>query len=135
MAHIKSADEIYDIIMDALENVTEPVTCADLMERPAIREAALLRFGKDVQIATNKLSDLLGFMWRRGVLERYAANDNRTKARFAYTLKNIKVPTAKTIPYVNPTESLGTHALSITERPGEVVLDFKQFTVVIRPKG
>ena len=62
MITIKSSDEIYSVIEKALEGVKEPQTCAALMGRPDVRAAAVARYGDDIQIATNKLSDLLGFM-------------------------------------------------------------------------
>lgn len=135
MGIIKSNDAIYDAITTALGESANPQTCAELMERPSIRHAALTRFGQDVQVATNKLSDTLGFMWRRGVLDRFSATDSRTMARYAYALKGKAAVVEEPIVYEKPDlPKLGPHALSITERDGEVVLDFKQFTIVIRPK-
>lgn len=131
---IRSADEIYTALETALKNVTEPQTCADLMGRPLVREAAITRFGKDMQVTTNKLSDLLGFMWRKGVLDRFAAPPSRSMARYAYLLKD-RAATAVTAETGAPIpKGLGKHALAITEKDGEVILDFKQFTIVIKPK-
>ena len=78
---IRSGDELYDVIERALKNITEPQTAAMLMERVEVRNAATERFGKDIQVAINKLSDRLGFMWRRGVLDRLAAPPTRTMSR------------------------------------------------------
>lgn len=100
------------------------------MERPKVRKAAVSRYDKDVQISTNKLSDLLGFMWRRGVLDRFPAPHSKTMARFAYALKGV----VEAPPLKYEKDTLGKHALSITERNGEVILDFQQFTIVVKPK-
>ena len=104
------------------------------MERPEIREAAIARWGKDIQYATEKLSDTLGFMWRRQVIDRFSAPPNpRNKARFAYAKKDrpVQAEPVKFEPKVH-TKNKGT--LEIVERDGEVVLNFEQFTIVIKPK-
>lgn len=130
--NIKSSDSLYNLLEEAFTGLTEPVTAVALMERPKIRAASLERFGSDVQIATNKLSDRLGFMWRKGVLEKYPSTDTRTTARYAYLLKDRGVQQIKSLP-PSPA-SLAQHALTITEKDGEVILDFKQFTICIKPK-
>ena len=56
------------------------------MDIPEIREEALAEYGKDIRIATNKLSDALGLMWRRNLLVRYPApRETNTLARYAYS--------------------------------------------------
>lgn len=50
-------------------------------------------------------------------------------ARFAYALKD-----QFNQPSVYEKTDPGKHALSIVEKNGEVILDFKQFTIVIRQK-
>ena len=135
MQTIRSNNEIYSALETALQKISQPQTCAELMDRPEVRAAALARFGNDVQIATNKLSDTLGFMWRRGVLDRFPAPTSRSMARFAYALKGTFSNFDTPIVYEkSDLPKLGKHALSITERDGEVVLDFSQFTIVIKPK-
>jgi hypothetical protein len=134
MAFIKSEDSIYDVIDEALTDVGQPQTCHQLMDNPKVRDAALKRFDSDVQIATNKLSDTLGFMWRRGVIDRFAAPPTRSQARWAYAKKNTFSDFDTPIPYVPQKDKLGKHTLAITEKDGEVILDFQQFTIVIRPK-
>lgn len=119
---IKSDDGLYTALENAFAKSREPLTCAAIMDDPEVRAAALNRFGNDLQVATNKVSDKLGFMWRRGILDRVPAPPSRSMARFAYVMHEPEMP------------RLGKHAMSITEKDGEVVLDFKQFTVVIKPK-
>jgi hypothetical protein len=134
MALIKSDDVIYDAIDHALSNIKEPQIAPALMDNPEVRAAALAKFGHDVQIATNKLSDTLGFMWKRGVIDRFAAPPSRSTARWAYAKKGEFSDFQTPIPYQPSEPKLGKHALAITEKDGEVVLDFQQFTIVIRPK-
>lgn len=57
---IRSSDSIYQTVEKLLAKATKPMTCADLMDIPEMRDAAMKRFKADQQIATNKLSDTLG---------------------------------------------------------------------------
>lgn len=87
---IRSTEPIYGIVEEALKNSKEPMTCAMLMDQDSVRKAACERFGADVREATNRLSDLLGFMWRRSLLHRYTAPFNQgSLARYAYGYKQI----------------------------------------------
>lgn len=131
---IRSQSEIYERLEEVFVKITEPMTCVDLMEIPAIRKAATERWGSDVQYATEKLSDTLGFMWKRDMLNRFSAPPNpRNKARWAYAKKNAPV-SAEPIPYDPGTHTKNKGTLEIIEKEGEVVLNFEKFTVVIRPK-
>lgn len=80
MAKIKSSNEIYDVIESALTDTPLALTAVELMERPEVRRSAIERFGTGIQITTNKLSDLLGFMWRREVLDRFNATHAPSRA-------------------------------------------------------
>jgi len=128
---IRSSDEIYEILERTLSKSSNMMTCAELMDTPEVKAAALERFGKDVQIATNKFSDTLGFMWRRGVIDRFPTPASQSMARYAYALKN-KIVEKEPIRYDVTLPKLGKYALSITER--DVVLDFNQSTIIVRPK-
>lgn len=130
---IKSADAVYEAVENALHGAKSPMTCASIMDDPEVRKAALERFGNDAQVATNKLSDVLGYMWRRGILDRYPAPPSRSMARYAYALKNQNFGDGESVE-LKPIDRLGKHALSITEKNGEVILDFQQFTIIVRPK-
>lgn len=82
---IRSIKEIYQLLEEQLRKSTKPMTCVDLMDIPEIRNEALAEYGKDIRIATNKLSDALGLMWRRNLLVRYPAPVNRTRWRGTHT--------------------------------------------------
>lgn len=131
---IRSQNEIYERLDEAFDKFKDPMTCVDLMEIPEVRAAALSRWGKDVQEATEKLSDTIAFMWRRGILNRYAAPPNpRNKARYAYA-KRLEESVEDAIPYKPTPRTKNRGALEIVEKDGEVVLNFEKFTVVIKSK-
>ena len=82
---IKSSREIYRVLEEAIRASATPVTCVDLLEVAAIRKVAIADYGKDMRITTDKVSDALGLMWRRGYLKRFPApQTSKTLARFAY---------------------------------------------------
>lgn len=113
---IRSVKLIYQILEEALRKREEPVTCAILMDDPAVRKAAIAEYGKDIRVATDKVSDALGFMRGRGLLTRYPApKDSRSLARFSYAwdFKQDAKP-------VVPVQSLITKktGLLITEQDG-----------------
>lgn len=129
---IRSSNEVYQALEQVLRNEEEPLTCVALMERTVVRNAAVQEFGGDVQLATNKLSDVLGFMWRRGVIERYPApRGGPTKARFAYAWpkkpKPQKAPIAAPLPSKKP-------RFEIVESDDAVTLEFEQFTITVRKR-
>lgn len=129
---IKSNDNLYDVLEETLTGLTEPVTARALMENPKVRASALERFGDDVQIATNQLSNRLGFMWKKGVLEKFPSTDPQSIARFTYALKVRNIPKPSALPPSPKAPS--NYTMTITETDDGVVLDFKQFTICIKPK-
>jgi hypothetical protein len=80
---IRSTRSIYVILETRLREAEHPLTVNDLMEFSDVREEAFEEFGKDA--AHNKVSDTLGFMWRRGLLTRYPApRTEKSFARYGY---------------------------------------------------
>lgn len=134
---IRSKRTLYSLLEKHLRSTAYPLTCAGLMEISEIREQALDDFGgsdRDTRVATNKLSDTLGFMWRRGILTRYPSDEPNSYARYAYIWDQQEG--ARPVEAVKPTQrKIGKSELKITEIDDGVLLDFEKFTVMIRPKG
>lgn len=130
---IRSERTIYQLLEARLREAAQPMTCNDLMDFPEIHKEALNEFGKDVRNATNKLSDALGFMWRRGLLTRYPAPKTETSfARFSYTWDHgTKEEPAR--PISSPVRSSKT-GLTITEHSDCVEIEFDKFVILVRPK-
>lgn len=129
---IRSDKEIYAVLEEHLRSDTEPRTCVELMDLPDVRAAALAEYGKDVRIATNKVSDALGLMWRKGLLNRYpASRTGSTFARYAYTWDRKRDSTVVT---PIPAPSFSKTSVSVQETEDGVLLDFEKFTIFIRPK-
>ena len=130
---IRSTRDIYQLIENKLREANQPLTVTALMDDMNIRREALSEFGDDVRTATNKVSDVLGFMWRRGVLTRYPApRETNSFARYAYSLVKVaEEPPPK--PLLSPTRS-SKMLVGITEHSDCVEIEFERFTVLIRPK-
>lgn len=133
---IRSERTIYQLVEAHLRGKTEPITCVELMDIHEIREEALAEFGRsnrDVRTATNKLSDTLGFMWRRGLLTRYPAPRSELSfARYAYTWNEQKIDPSKPIP--PPARFSSKFPVGIIEHDDCVEIEFEKFTVFVRPK-
>lgn len=130
---IRSTKEIYQVLEKYLRQSSEALTCVTLMDFPEVREAALAEYGKDVRIATNKVSDALGLMWRRNLLTRFpAASESNSLARYAYQW--IQTAPAKAAPLPPSLLSSKKTGVVITEEDGGVRIDFEKFTVVVIPK-
>ena len=134
---IRSDRTIYRLLEKKLRNTDTPLTCAKLMDDSKIREEALKEFGgpdRDVQQASNKLSDALGFMWRRGLLTRFpAGKDDRSMARYSYVWD--KKEDARPIePTPSPVVTKGKMGFLVNEYGDGVLIEFEKFVVWVRPK-
>lgn len=133
---IRSDSDMYKYLDEVFEAAKGPLTCVDLMDNPNVRAEAINRWGKDIQYATEKLSDMLGYMWKKNVLDRYPYAGTRTRARYCYTKKDAPaVEEAEPIPYVpqEKTKTKNKGNMGIVEKDGELVITLKEFTIVIRP--
>lgn len=134
---IRSERTIYQLVEAHLKTLKAPITCVDLMDNQEIRNEALEEFGgkeRDVRVATNKLSDTLGFMWRRGLLTRYPApRSELSLARYAYSWA-ADTKDAPARPISPPVRSTGKSALRITEHEEGIELEFDKFIIYVRPK-
>lgn len=133
---IRSTRDIYRVVEKYLKKSDVPLTCVDLMENREVEDTAMQEFGGDKRHATNKLSDTLGFMWRRGVLTRYPASGDRTQmARFGYKWSEQEEAPPKPLKSVPQPRSLSKKTgVVVTEQDDGVVIEFDKFTVVIKPK-
>lgn len=135
MVMIKSPDIIYPTLVTELEKATRPQTAPDLMGNPKVFAVCVEKWGTDKTKIGEKLSDTLGFMWRRGVLDRFPAPPSHQMARYAYALagRTEAVVEEEPIKYDKPsTRNKG--AMIVHEKEGEVVIELKEFTIVVKPK-
>lgn len=127
---IKSEALIYKILERHIKESDQPVSCSDLWERLDVRENAK---------SPEKVSDFLGLMWRKGLLQRWNTPLTSTsRSRYAYSWHDDKeespTPLDKSAPrLVNSTRRKST--VTITEIDDRVILDFDHFTMTIQAKG
>lgn len=128
---IRSKRDIYRLIEKHLLQAEEPMTCVDLMDIDEIAQEAMREFGNDKREASDKLSDTLGFMWRRNVLSRFMTTGaSGQKARFAYAWANKPETDMKTV----PPHARAKTGITVQEREDGVMIEFEKFFVFIRPK-
>lgn len=139
---IKSPRGIYQILEKHLRAAATPggkgpMTVTVLMDIPDVRQAALDEFttDDDVRVATNRPSDALGFMWRRGLLTRYPApKESNSFARYSYVWgqeddKVTPAPVARMVP-----KEIPAFNCTVSEFEGGVLLSFPKFTITIESK-
>jgi hypothetical protein len=101
------------------------------MEKTDVHQEAENEFGKEK--ATERLSDTLGFMWRRGLLTRYPApRTEKSFARFAYAWSEKEDSRPVVIQPKIKTKSRA--ACTISEENGEVTIEFEKFFIVVKPR-
>lgn len=131
---IKSDAEIYKELERVLRATGDtPITAVHIFEADAkVRELA---------VSANRLSDYLGHMWRRGVVQRYYAANDKTRARYAYTWKDEGVVTPQKLAAAKSTyltsvkpATTGKSGVHITESEGTITLDFADFTITVQRK-
>lgn len=132
---IRSEREIYQLLEKHLREQTEPVTVTHLMDIQEIRDEAVAEFGgsaRDLRMATNKLSDTLGFMWRRGLLTRFPAPKTELSfARYAYQWAKGKEFAMKALP--PPIRSSGEKSFNVIRHEDGVEIQFDKFSVFVKP--
>lgn len=132
---IRSEKDIYNVLEKHLRKSSTPMTVTALMDIAEVRRVAMDEFSpkdRDARKTADKLSDALGFMWRRGLLTRYPApKETRSFARFAYGWGS-KEP-AEPRPLA-PNVSSGKLGFTVVEIEGGVQIDFQKFTVTIKGK-
>lgn len=132
---IRSENEIYAVLERALRPAKQPLTCVELMEIPDVRRAAIDEFGHDIQVATNKLSDTLGFMWRRDVLNRHLATPDKGRARYAYSWRETAPVTSPSpLPPAPAASKRRKPVFTITESDSDVTIEFEDVVLIVRRK-
>jgi hypothetical protein len=124
---IRSANEVYEIIEELLRKAGDnPLTCVDLYEDKRLQKLA---------DSPNRVSDYLGHMWRKGLLQRWYANETTQRARYAYTWKGEDKKEPQKIEALHVIRSeTGKPNVTITEEDKRIVLDFPHFTIIVQSK-
>jgi hypothetical protein len=134
---IKSEKDIYNVLEKYLRAAAYPMTVNMLMDLEEVRTTAVEEFSPgegDERKATDKLSDTLGFMWRRGLLTRFPApKESNSFARFSYSWDQ-KVDSRPVQETPVARAAAGKVGFTITEIDDGVLLEFQKFSVMIKSK-
>lgn len=130
-AKIHSQREIYTVIEQALRGSPKPLTVSELLDLPHVRAAAIAEFGNEMRVYTDRLSNALGLMYRRLVINRYPAPEQaNSQARYMYEWPQEK-PEKPVLPSIFPKAKTG---VVITEQEDGVLIEFEKFSVFVRPR-
>lgn len=105
----------------------EPLTCVDLFDNPEVKQFAS---------SANRVSDYIGHMHRRGLLQRWTAPPQlNNKARYAYTWLDNREPAKPVLRVVKERErDKPKQNINVTELDDQVVIELADFTVTIKRK-
>jgi hypothetical protein len=120
---IKSEFGIYSVLEKHLRKTADPLTCVDLFQKADVQKFAA---------NANKVSDYLGHMWRRGLLDRfYAPRTSTSMARYAYAWKEEPAEAApqKVATVASPTTK---SKLEVLEKDGVIELRLGKLIITIR---
>lgn len=135
---VESVVGIYQVLAKLLKASPKPLTCVELIDFPEVRKYAA---------DTNKVSDYLGHMYRRGFLRRYPSQGVGF-ARWAYSWKDPKIEPKIVTRHAQP--KLGVvnaivdkevkrviaekAAVRVTEDGSDLVIDTMHFSIRIHQK-
>lgn len=129
----KPRSGIYGILEELLKATTEPLTCNDLFENQEVR-----KYAKD----PNRVSDYLGHMHRRGLLQRWAAPPQlNNKARFGYTWKGaVATPIPEKVRNLfkmpdSSEKSVTKTNVKVTEEAKRLIIEFENFIFTVESKA
>jgi hypothetical protein len=116
---------LYEAIEVALRHHKKPVSCVDLYKLPAINLLAE---------SSNRVSDYLGNMWRRGQLLRYPSDSGTSSARWTYSWKgDTRKRSADPIELSKPLKRAGP--IEIVEGANEVFINLPECQIIFRPRA
>lgn len=119
---------IYQLIEKRLREAGDkPLTCVDLYEFAEIRA---------VTTSSNRVSDYLGHMKRRGLVDRWTSTNTAQRTRYGYTMKDIKpVKLVDVNDKLRVVDNKATKSQVIVEENSEgLTIDFEHFILTIRRK-
>jgi hypothetical protein len=108
---------VYRVIEKILRASPEPMTCIQLFDKPEVRKLAP---------DTAKVSDVLGNLWRREYLVRFAAPPGRLgdQTKWAYAWKNQSEMVGKEIPLVKA-----------EEKDNDLVIELPGYRIIVQKKA
>ena len=127
---IKSSDAIYQVLYAAMEAANKPLSCVELLDIPDVGATARARWGGD---ARDRVSDTLGFMWRRQTLDKFPTDMVGRGARWKYALRN-KFPSDPALNPVGKLVAVNKQKIKISQQEDEVIIEFEHFVLTVKPK-
>lgn len=125
---------LFEALEHVLKNAKQPYTCVEMYDLPEIRKLAE---------SSNRVSDYLGGLWRKGkVLRLPAPRTSNSSARWMYAWKPQAEGKARStaVEYQAPLRTAG-HAtlyskpnIEITENGGMITIDLPSLSITIRTK-
>ena len=118
---------LFEAIEAVLRDSPGPMDCHQLFTMSSVKQ-----FAK----TTNRVSDYLGGLWRKGLVTRQRADpESDTKARWVYAWKGNKGPKMLDAIEYTPKVIADRPSVLITEQGNVITLEFPNLVISIRQKA
>lgn len=122
----RSEDGLYDALEEELKKSGQPMDCVQLFEFASVRKYAA---------SSNRVSDYLGNMWRKGVLTRLPApRGTGSNARWLYAWKGRKteLPSMEqAVDFLDKHMILQRPNVEISEQGKNIKIELAELTITI----
>lgn len=117
-----SEEGLYRALEKSLRAANKPLDCVQLFDKPDVQQHAA---------SSNRVSDYLGNMWRRGLVKRVPVPEPGRGPRWAYMWKDKVPPELGAIGYV-PHGIVDRPGLVISEEGDQIQIDLKDTVIIIK---
>lgn len=119
-----SEEGLYRLLETLLRKAKTPMNCNELFDNQEVREYAA---------SPNRVSDYLGNMWRRGLLQRVPETEPGRGPRWRYIWKDKVPPGLGAISYL-PTPIVDRPGMLISEEGDRIQIDLKEIVIIIQQR-
>lgn len=126
----RTEEGLYEALEQELKKTGQPMTCAQLYDKPTVREHAA---------TVNRVSDYLGNMWRKGEVLRLAApREYNSRARWMYAWKGrpkTELPSMEqAVDFIDKQMILQRPSMEISESGKKLRIELANFVITIVSK-
>lgn len=119
-----SEEGLYQLLEKILFEAEGPLDAQEIYSMPDVRKYAA---------SSNRVSDYLGNIWRKGLASRVPAGGEGRGPRWKYVWKNKTPPGAKAVEYT-PKLLVNRPTVVITEEGQTIQIEMPELTILIRQK-
>jgi hypothetical protein len=122
---------IYQLIEEILKNSGEALTGLELLEHPGVKEKLYAMYEKRGKTVASDygthISNTLGYLWRKGLVDRYKSRKYGGRSWYVYKYKERNLQ-------ISPPAQTSKLDYMIKDEKDSVTLEFENFEITIKRK-